>query len=253
MAHDTWFQPLPAAAGPLHLALGTGNQFPAQEFAVGPEHLARQGCADAAGAVRPMTPRGGTATAGHLQVPAAGASASDALSCWAQLLPMEIELPADKVRLYLDEVQAPPAVRAAWAAMQSRGLPWRERYTKHARIELPGSLPAQASPRAASESGMAMDMLIQSAPAGLRAGAEIVVQVQRNGQALPGLALQLRSELSPIGLWTQTDAQGRVHLRPPLPGRWLLRGTELTAPVGDKGLWEGRFVTLAFEVAPASK
>ena len=252
-AHDTWFTLLPGAAGRQLLALGTGNQFPAQEFAVGPEHLDRQGCADAAGAVLPMTPSVGNATALHLQAPNTAAGASTGLSCWAQLLPHEIELLADKVRLYLDEIQAPPAVRAAWASMQTRGLPWRERYTKHARIELPGSLPAKASPRAARESGMAMDMLIQSAPAGLRAGAEIVVKVLRNGQPLAGLAVQLRSELSPIGLWQQTDAQGRVRLRPPLPGRWLLRGTELTAPVSGGTHWEGRFVTLAFEVATAAE
>lgn len=248
-AHDTWFQRLPGAAATLPLALGTGKQFPAQEFAVGPEHLARQGCADADGAVWPMTPHGGTATALHLQSP----SASTGLSCWAQLQPMEIEMPADKVRLYLDEVQAPAAVRAAWAAMQARGLPWRERYTKHARIELPGNLSGRRSPLAARPSGMGMDMLMLGGPADIRVGAALVVQVQRDGQPLPGFAVQLRSELSPVGLWQQTDAQGRVHLRPPLPGRWLLRGTELTAPVTGAGRWEGRFVTLAFDVVPASK
>jgi hypothetical protein len=68
---------------------------------------------------------------------------------------------------------------------------------------------------------------------------------------LPHFAVQLRTELSPFGPWLQTDAMGRVRLRRPLPGRWLLRGTELTPPATDAGAWQGRFVTLAFDVAPA--
>lgn len=242
-AHDTWFHPLPAAAGQVQLALGTGNRFPQQEFAVGAEHLARQGCAAASGPARPMTPQGGTPTALLLQIKAG----RGALSCWAQLLPSETELSPEKVRIYLDEVNAPAPVRAAWSGLQARGLPWRERYTKHARIELPGT--AQSAARA---SGMGMDMLMLRAPAALKVGDEVVVQVLRDGRPLPGFAVQLRSELSPVGLWQQTDAAGRVRLRPPLAGRWLLRGTELTPPLTDAGHWEGRFVTLAFEVAPAA-
>ncbi len=242
-AHDTWFQRLSAAAGGLQLALGTGNRFPQHEFAVGAEHLAQQGCAGASGPVWPMVPQGATATALVLQA----AEVPGAFSCWAQLLPAEIELPPAKVRIYLDEVNAPAAVRAAWQAMQARGQPWRERYTKHARIELPGT--TQSAARA---SGMGMDMLLQGAPAAPEIGSEIVVQVLRDGRPLPHFAVQLRSELSPVGMWQQTDAAGRVRLRPPLPGRWVLRGTELTPPQADNGHWEGRFVTLAFEVAPAA-
>ncbi len=242
-AHDTWFQPLPAAAGTVQLALGTGNRFPQQEFAVGAEHLALQGCASASGPALPMAPLAGTPSALVLQAQAV----PGALSCWAQLLPAETNLPPAKVRIYLDEVNAPAAVRAAWAAQQARGQPWRERYTKHARIELPG-----AEPPAARPSGMGMDMLLLSASAALKPGDEVLVQVLRDGRPLPGFAVQLRSELSPVGLWQQTDAAGRVRLRPPLPGRWVLRGTELTPPLTDTGHWQGRFVTLAFEVAPAA-
>ena len=244
-AHDTWFEPLPAAAGELRLALGTGDKFPLHEFTVGPDHLARHGCAGPSGPVMPMTSVGATPTALLLTAQAAPGG----LSCWAQLLPFEIELPADKVRVYLDEINAPAAVRTAWAAMQARGQPWRERYTKHARIEIAGAS-ASAVRRSGMGMGMGMDMLLHAAPGPLRPGDEIDVQVLRDGRPLPGFAVQLRSELSPLGLWRQTDADGRVRLRPPLPGRWLLRGTELTPPAADTGHWEGRFVTLAFDVAP---
>lgn len=240
-AHDTWFHRLPAPAGDVRLALGTGNRFPVQEFAVGAEHLARHGCASAGGPAKPLAVQDSTPTA--LLLRAQGAPG--ALSCWAQLLPHEIELPPDKVRVYLDEIQAPAAVRAAWAAMHARGLPWRERYTKHARIELPGPTPPAARP-----SGMDMDMLLR-APAAIRVGDEIQVQVLRDGRPCPAFAVQMRSELSPVGVWQLTDADGRLRLRPPLQGRWVLRGTALTPPQAAGGPWESQFVTLAFDVAPA--
>ncbi len=240
-AHDTWFEALPAAAGELRLALGTGNAFPLQEFTVGADHLARQGCAGANGPAMPMVVEGGTPTALLLRAQ----TAPGGLSCWAQSLPFEIELPPDMVRIYLDEIHAPASVRAAWAEMQARGQPWRERYAKHARIEWSGAMPPTARP-----SGMDMEMLMQTARATLRPGDEIAVQVLRDGRPLPDFAVQVRSELSPLGLWRRTDADGRLRVRLPLPGRWLLRGTELTAPAADDGHWEGRFVTLAFEVAP---
>ena len=44
-AHDTWFEPLPAARpGEVLLKLGTGNRFPRHEFTVGEASLREQGC-----------------------------------------------------------------------------------------------------------------------------------------------------------------------------------------------------------------
>ena len=71
----------------MRLALGTGNRFPVQEFAVGAEHLARHGCAGAGGPAKPLAVQDSTPTA--LLLRAQGAPG--ALSCWAQLLPHEIE------------------------------------------------------------------------------------------------------------------------------------------------------------------
>jgi hypothetical protein len=53
-----------------------------------------------------------------------------------------------------------------------------------------------------------------------------------------------------VGLWSQTDEQGRVTLQAPLAGRWILRGTDLALSASRPDEWESRFATLAFEVAP---
>ena len=96
-------------------------------------------------------------------------------------------MPPDKIELYLREIQASPALRATWAAMKARGLPWRERYTKYARIELGG-----AGPRAPLPLGM--DVRLDSPRAPIRAGDELGFQVLRDGQPIADLPVELVSE-----------------------------------------------------------
>jgi hypothetical protein len=242
-AHDSWFEALPLTAGgaPL-LALGTGSQFPALETAIAEPYLTVRGCRSADSRTPGAAPLvlkalRNTPTSLLLQSPRGAAT------CWVQLAPFEVEVAPDKVPVYLKEIQATPEIRAAWAAMQARGLPWRERYTKHARIELgpPGAMPAP----------IGLDLHIEKASSSVRVGTNISVQALRDGQALPGLALELRSESSPLGIWRRTDAQGRITVAAPLPGRWLLRGVDLRLAADDPDRWDSRFVTLAFDVAPA--
>lgn len=237
-AHDTWFQPEGAdAQGRVVLALGTGNRFPVQETAIGAEYLLRAGC-DAAGALAPVGLRD---SALLLRTPPVGAG----LSCWAQSQPFEVTLTPQRVAVYLKEIGAPPWVHAAWQHQRELGLPWRERYAKHARIELAGD-----APREAVASGMAMDARLLGDAARRHVGDTVRIEVTRDGVPLPDLAVEFRHERAPLGLWRRTDAQGRVDLRLPLVGRWVLRGTELRRADDDPQRWDSRFVTLAFEVAP---
>ena len=242
-AHDTWFMPLPALRpGELRLALGTGDRFPTQEYAIDPKFLVRRGCnSHASGPVGALRAEQTTATALVLRAPAS------ARSCWAQLTPFQLTLEADKVPVYLKEVNASAELRATWAAMQARGLPWNETYTKHARINL-GDVSAQS----AEPSGMVMDMLLEAAPGPLRVRDPVVVRVLREGRPLAGFNVELLGELSPLGLWKKTDDQGRITVQPPLPGRWVLRGIDLVLSASRPDEWESRFVTLAFDVAPAA-
>ena len=248
-AHDTWFQPMALAADavPLELALGTGNRYPVQETGVGAEYLARQGCQgrDEGAAIQPMRATRNVDHALVLQVP------RQAARCWAQLVPLDIELAPAKVAIYLQEVQASPELRDAWRSLQARGLPWKERYTKHARIDLgvdavPPALAIALPTTLPTAVPMATDILRLP-----RAGGGFSFQVLRNGEPLAQQAMELISEAGTHGIWRRTDAQGRIEL-PALPaGRWLLRGTALRLSDEDPTRWDSGFVTLAFEV-PAS-
>jgi Domain of unknown function (DUF4198) len=238
-AHDTWFERL-SADGRL-LALGTGNQFPFMDTALAADSLVQAGCSSANGQTEPLLPQAATPASLLLRVPA------QAQSCWAQSKAFDIEIVPAKVSAYLHEIAASPEIRAAWADMQSRGLPWRERYVKHARIALgalAGDVTAQAMP---------LDLLLSSEnDQPLRAGGRVQALVLRDGQPLAGQPIELRSELSRFGLWGRSDAQGRVQFTVPLAGRWVLRGTDLRLSEDRADSWDSRFVTLAFDVAPAA-
>lgn len=245
-AHDTWFQPLPPAApGDARLALGTGNRFPLQEFTVGAASLARQGCTARTDGAQPVALEAVRDTDRALHLRARARPAGAALSCWAQQQAFEVEIKPETVAVYFAEIRPDDAVRAAWDEMRARGVPWKERYTKHARIELPGRL---STPTPAAPSGMDMDVLLDASAGPPRAGDTLGFQVLRDGRPLAGLSVQLRNDLSPVGLWGRTDADGRVAFRVPLAGRWLLRGTDLRLSDSVPDTWESRFVTLAFSV-----
>jgi len=233
-AHDTWFQPLAAEGS---LALGTGSQFPRQEVPVGAESLVRSGCRAGNGSVTPLRVLRQAPAALIVRAPA-GKSAV----CWGQQKNFEVALAPDKVALYLREINPPAWVQDEWARLQAAGLPWKERYAKHARIELGGATgPAQPVE-------MAMDVLLDERSP--RVGQPLGFQVLRDGRPLPDQTVELRGEWSPLGIWRRTDAEGRASISVPLPGRWVLRGTDLRRSESVPDQFESRFFNLAFEVLP---
>jgi hypothetical protein len=256
LAHDTWFERRPDDRPPA-LLLGTGDRFPTLESRVEPEHLQDHGCAPqatlAAGgraSAQRLVPVGGPAgrltQALVLRLPAAAARPGGAAvphTCWASLVPFDIEIEPAKVDLYLKEIAAGDALRAAWAAEQAAGRAWRERYTKHARIDL-GALSPQPI-------GLALEALpLDAGPA--RVGQPLRLELRHAGRPLADHPVELVTEASRLGLWRRTDAEGRIALALPLPGRWLLRSTLLRAPARPGARWESDFVTLAFDVEPAA-
>ncbi len=246
-AHDTWFRALPSPrAGEALLLLGTGNRFPVHEFAVGAEHLRLSGCRSGSGTatLAPVTLTSSALLMRAQGGAAAGSAGAGVRTCWAQLAPFDVDIADDVAQIYLDEIAAPASVRQAWAAMQARGVRWRERFTKHARIEIGGAAASPTAPIA----GLGMDVLLRSADGTQRLGDEFEFQVLRDGQPLAGFAVELLPERGEGAVWLTTDAQGRVRWKPPAAGAWVLRGTDLRLSGTAPDAWESRFVTLAFEV-----
>lgn len=249
-AHDTWFEPAPATPrGELALVLGTGTQYPGFEFPIRMPQLVASGCrADGVPPAR-LAWVADRPDALVLRSSQPLASAAGAV-CWAELAPIELDgIGPETVALYLDEINAAPAVRAAWAAQQARGVRWRESYVKHARIEIDtGGKPAVAPARPVP---MGMDALMTAPRRPVRAGDALEFQVLRDGQPLADQPVEFRSHLSRFGFWRRTDADGRVRFTPPLPARWLLRGVDLRLADDDPDRWRSRFLTLVFDVVAA--
>ena len=252
-AHDSWFAPLPRTdRGEAVFAFGTGNQFPVQEVTIPLTQLQRSGCQGPGQRVAPMRWVADRPVALVLRS-ARPVPATAALTCWAQLHPIPIEIDDATVEVYLNEISALPAVRERWAALRARGVRFQETYTKVARVELnalePGVAAAPASSGPEAVAGLALDLRVES-PLPLRAGDTLRAQLLRDGQPLAGLPLELRSDLSPLGIWRQTDAEGRISVPVPLAANWLLRGVDLRPADNRPDAWDSRFITLAFEALP---
>jgi hypothetical protein len=143
---------------------------------------------------------------------------------------------------YLEEIRAAPALRAQARAWAEAGLPWQERYRKHARIELGGGAGVpQALP-------LGLDFVPEAGP--WRAGGRVEVRLLRDGQALAGQPVQLRGSQAAAGFWLRTDADGRIVVPLPLAGPWMLRTVHLEPEAARPGHWLSRFATLVLEVEP---
>jgi hypothetical protein len=228
-AHDSWFHISQPGQAPL-LTLGTGQHYPKQETAIAPEYLDRQGC-------RPANEPGGEQNMRLLGYEGSHAlrlqAAPGARSCWAQLVPLDVEVATHLVDVYLKEIRAGASTLAAWQTQRRLGQPWRERYTKHARIDL-GDGTAGSAP-------VPMDMDLVR-----RAGGQL--QVLRDGRPLAGQAVELLGDAVPFSVWRRSDEAGMLNLGPLPPGQWLARAVDLRPRADVPGEWDSRFVTLAFEI-----
>lgn len=244
LAHDSWFEPLPdTERGEAVFALGTGNQFPVMDTPLRVGGVKAAGCGDTAGRAVPLRWMADQPTRLLLRT-TRPLPANTALSCLARLAPAEVTIDKPEiVELYLKEIQASDAIRAQWSLWRAKGVTWQETYRKLARVMTSGNL-------SSGDTSQGLDVRVENEQAVLRVGDKLRVQVLRNGQPLAGQPLELRNNLSPIGIWRHSDAQGRIEFPLPLAARWLLRGVDLRPASQPPERWESDFLSVAFEVLP---
>jgi hypothetical protein len=214
-AHDTWFE-LQSGEGKAELLIGSGNRFPLYEGGVGGNSFDKTGCRD-------------------------DAENGAALTCWAQLQPFDVELTPQLVEVYFREIRPSAAVVAAWQALRAQGVVFRERYVKSARFD-------GADVTSPKPVGTTLDVVRLAPAAAPKVNDTVNFQLLRDGQPFADFPVELVNQASSLGLWTRTDKDGRASVRLTLPGRWLLRGTDLRISPADPSRWESKFIAYSFDV-----
>lgn len=245
-AHDTWLIPDQFNLAPksmVTLDLTSGMEFPKLDAAPKPERVKSANCR-LAGKSFEITNK--AAAPNSLQFKSELADEGVA-TFWVKRPPLSIELTPDQVKEYLDEVDAPAALRQQWAEMKEPR--WRESYTKHpktfARVGQPPSDRSWAEPV-----GMFLEIVPEKDPTALRAGDDFPVRVLKDGKPFADFSLNAVSAGETRGETRKTDADGRVTFRLGKEGRWLLRGTDIRKSSQPETDWESDFTTLTLEVKP---
>jgi len=241
LAHDSWLAAgsrTVQAGALLALDMTSAEHFPKPGTGIAPERIESAACLQA-GQRFALQP--GDRTGAVLQLSARPPAAGGVL-CWVQLKPRALDLAPGKVQEYLDEIDAPAAVRAAWTSGPRR---WHETYTKHAKVIVPA--PGRPATQPQAPVGLALEFVPLSDWSTGQPGERLALQVLRGGQPLAGLSVALTGEQGPPAVRQRSDANGRVSFSRPAPGRWMLSATDLR-PVGTDGSWDSHFSTLVFEL-----
>ena len=244
LAHDTWLIPDQFNLAPnstVTLDMTSGMEFPKLDSGPKPERVQSAQCR-LAGKTFEITNK--VAAPNSLQFKAELPDAGVA-TFWVKLPPRSIELKPEEVKEYLDEVDAPEALRKQWAEMKEQR--WRESYTKHqktfARVGDPTSDRSWADPV-----GTFLEIVPEKDPTALKAGDDFPVRVLKDGKPFAGFSLNAVGAGQPKGETRKTDSDGRVMFRVDAAGRWLLRGTDIRKSNQPDTDWESDFTTLTVEV-----
>ena len=245
LAHDTWLAPDKFSVAPgstVTLDMTSGMEFPKLDAGPKPERVEAAKCR-LAGETFDLERPIGAANALQFQ---ANLRQAGVATIFVKLMPRALELKPDEVQHYLDEVDAPAALRKEWNDMKEKR--WRESYTKHAKTFVRvGETPEDRS--WAEPIGAALEIVPESDPMTLREGGILPVRVLKDGAPLKNFALSAVGEGDTKGEIRRTDAAGRVSFRINKAGPWMVRGTEIRKSTAGDVDWESDFATLTLEVA----
>ena len=245
LAHDTWLLPDRFAVAPnetVTLDLTSGMAFPALETGPKRERVEAAKCrlAERTFAIKDIS-QGPHSLRFVAPVAEAGVAAF-----WVKFPPKEIELKAEQVKEYLEEIGAPAALLKEWAEMKPPR--WRESYSKHQKTFVRVATPPAADHSWSEPVGIALEIVPEQDPTVVRAGEEFSVRVLKNGKPFPDFPLNAVAGGETKGETRKTDSAGRVSFRLEKAGPWLLRGTDVRKSTRTEADWESDFTTLTLEV-----
>lgn len=253
LAHDFWMQLSAYRVSPnqiVKVGLHVGDVYPGDSF---PRSSARfdKFVAVGSGGEMPIVGREGQDPAGLIRFDKA-----DEYVLGYRSKPSYVELPAEKFEHYLKEKGLEKVIEQRAAAGQSQAA-GREMFSRCAKAIVrvgPGTDGAKGFER---ELGMRLELVPEVDPLALKAGDELVVRLEYEGEpcagvVVTGMNVPLGSAvMAPEKVIAKTDEQGRARLKVAGSGLWVVNAVEMApAPKGEaKADWESLWASLSFEVA----
>jgi uncharacterized GH25 family protein len=246
LAHDLWIEPTtfsPAPGEIVGVKLRVGVDLLGDPVPRDPALINQFVVEDAAGR-KPVVGRDGRDPAGFVRVAAPGM-----LVVGYRSHPARVELPAQKFDQYLKE----EGLEAIAAERARRGQPGtvRELFSRCAK-SLVLSGPAQRTQRDRAL-GFTLELVAERNPFMMAAGEELPVRLTYQGGPLQGALVVAVNRADPAGkVSARTDKGGRVRLRLPRTGMWLIKAVHMVdAPAGSGAEWASYWASLTFELGDA--
>ena len=130
--------------------------------------------------------------------------------------------------------------------------PWRESFSRCAKALIAGSASSSVFQKRV---GLRLELVPETNPYALAAGATLPVRLEFEGRPLQGALVAAINEDDPSNeIRQRTDRRGRAMLPLTRGGRWLIKSVHaVRAPVEDEADWETLWASLTFEIAPRGR
>jgi uncharacterized GH25 family protein len=243
-AHDTWLLPRDPRATedkPAIVDLTSGTSFPKGESAIKSDRVASGGWRTSSANGHADRFEIGESSLVAQYAPSGQGTAV----LFVTLKPKGIDLAADEVAHYFDEIGASESLRRDW---EKNGGTFHETYTKHAKTFVRVGDGNAADATCLRPVGLAIELLPQSDPTSLAVGDELVIKAVRGGDdELEQFAVGIVCGKTGDSQLLRTNEAGKVSFKISSAGWWLVRGTELRRQAD--GTFESDFSTMTFYVS----
>lgn len=245
-AHDTWLIPnrfTLALKSAVTLDLTSSVEFPKLEVGPKPENVPNASCR-LAGRTFEVTEK--SAAPQSLQFKTTLAEAGIA-ALWITLPSRTLELKPEQVKMFNEEVNAPPELQKEYDDMPEPKR-WRGTSTKHPKTFVRVG-DVKNDPSWKEPVGLFLEIIPEKDPTALRVGDEFPLRVLRDAAPLAGFPLNAVTAGDQEGEAQKTDSSGRTTFKLNKAGRWLVKGVEARKSNAPDLNFEAKSATLTFEVA----
>ncbi len=248
LAHAFWVQPAAFRARPgdiLKIQLHVGDSFPGE---IVPRNDAK---------IEKFVIIGPTA---EIEKPAVGRDADPIAAVYRSTdpgtyliayrsKPTPVTLEAEKFEAYLKE-KGLEKIIARRAELKQSTMPGREIFSRSAKTVFRiGDKPSDGP--ATRDMGFRVEIIPKSDPSTLKPGDVLSLILRSDGKPYANALVQARNANHPeSGINARTDAQGRIAIKIPTSGVWVIDAVDMFAVTGSaEADWESVWASLAFEIA----